>query len=102
MDENSRIIKPTDDRPCQTLGGKSARFIIGMVLIAASFLVYLAYPIILLLVPTSGQTKVIASVVAWATSWAVFSFGVFLTGPEGYLRVKALWRRCKPVLRADN
>ena len=71
----------------------SARFITGAVLIASSFLVYPAYPIILLLLPTSGSIKVGATIVASVLSWAVFSLGIFLTGPEGYALFRALCRR---------
>lgn len=102
MGESSDTIKSAAHHPHQALGDHSARFIVGIALIAASFLVYIAYPIILLLVSTSGQIKVLATVVVWAISWAVFSVGVFLTGPAGYLRLKALWSRYKPALRADN
>ena len=72
-----------------------ARFICGTILIAGSFLVYLTYPIILLMIPASGATKITATIVVWALSWAVFSAGIFLTGPEGYRRFKAFWSRNK-------
>ena len=102
MGKASNIVKHAADDLHKSQGGKSARIKFGTALIVASFSVYLAYPVILLLVKTSGQIKVIATVVVWAMSWAVFSIGVFLTGPEGYLRLKALWSRFKPALRADN
>jgi hypothetical protein len=73
----------------------SGRFICGAVLIAGSFLVYLAYPIILLLIPSSGMFKITATITVWALSWAVFSAGIYLTGPEGYRRLKAFWLRNK-------
>ncbi|HWH80031.1 MAG TPA: hypothetical protein VNT76_21770 [Candidatus Binatus sp.] len=76
-------------------GSHSARFIAGTVLIASSFLVYLAYPIILLIMPFSGTVKVTMTFAVWALSWAVFSAGMFLTGPEGYRRFKAFWSRNK-------
>lgn len=99
---SATTIKHAEHHPQQTLGGNSARFRVGVALIAASFLFYIAYPVILLGVTTSGQIKVIATVVVWAMSWAVFSVGVFLTGPQGYLRLKALWSRYKTALGADN
>jgi hypothetical protein len=102
MGETRDTIKHADRQPRQALGVNSARFRVGVVLITASFLVYLAYPVILLFVTASGQIKIIATVAVWAMSWAIFSVGVFLTGPEGYLRLKALWSRFKPALRADN
>jgi UPF0716 family protein affecting phage T7 exclusion len=72
---------------------KSARFIIGSALIAASFLVYLAYPIILLILPLSRSIKVGATIGVWILSWGVFSAGIFLAGPEGFEWFKGLWRR---------
>lgn len=74
-------------------GHKSVRFIAGTALIAGSFLVYLAYPIIFLYLPSSGSVKVGATIALWILSWAVFSAGVFLTGPQGYEWVKGLWTR---------
>jgi len=61
-------------------GQKSLRFIAGTALIAGSFLVYLAYPVILLYLPFSGSVKVGATVAVWVLSWAVFSAGILLTG----------------------
>jgi len=75
------------------LGQKSLRFIAGAALIAGSFLVYLAYPVILLYLPYSGKFKVGATVAVWILSWAVFSAGIFLTGPAGYEWFKGLWTR---------
>ena len=74
-------------------GQKSVRFIAGTALIAGSFLVYLTYPVILLYLPFSGSAKVGATVAVWVLSWAVFSAGIFLTGPQGYEWVKGLWTR---------
>jgi hypothetical protein len=74
-------------------GQKSLRFIAGATLIAGSFLVYLAYPVILLYLPFSGKLKVGATVAVWVLSWAVFSAGILLTGPQGYEWVKGLWTR---------
>ena len=74
-------------------GQKSLRFIAGTALIAGSFLVYLAYPVILLYLPFSGSVKVGATVAVWVLSWAVFSAGILLTGPQGYEWVKGLWTR---------
>ena len=74
-------------------GQRSLRFIAGATLIAGSFLVYLAYPVILLYLPFSGSVKAGATVVAWVLSWTVFSAGIFLTGPEGYEWLRGLWTR---------
>jgi hypothetical protein len=74
-------------------GQKSLRFIAGTALIAGSFLVYLAYPVILLYLPFSGSVKLGATVAVWVLSWTVFSAGILLTGPQGYQWVKGLWTR---------
>jgi len=74
-------------------GQKSLRFIAGTALIAGSFLVYLVYPVILLYLPFSGSVKVGATAAVWVLSWAVFSAGILLTGPQGYEWVKGLWTR---------
>ena len=74
-------------------GQKSLRFIAGTALITGSFLVYLAYPVILLYLPFSGSVKVGATVAVWVLSWAVFSAGILLTGPQGYEWLKRLWTR---------
>lgn len=81
------------DIPTATAGDYSARFITGVILIASSFLVYLAYPIILVVLPASGSIKVAATIAASVISWGIFSLGIYLTGPEGYDLCKALWRR---------
>ncbi|HVO92294.1 MAG TPA: hypothetical protein VMT22_05605 [Terriglobales bacterium] len=72
---------------------KSARFIAGSALIAASFLVYLAYPIILLILPLSRSVKVGATIGVWILSWGVFSAGIFLAGPDGLEWFKDNYRR---------
>ena len=79
--------------PAPAHGQRSLRFIAGATLIAGSFLVYLAYPVILLYLPFSGKFKVGATVVVWILSWAVFSAGIILTGPEGYGWLRGLWTR---------
>jgi len=60
---------------------------------AASFLVYPAYPVILLMLPLSASAKVGVTVAAWVLSWSAFSLGAVLAGPEGYESFKRLWRR---------
>jgi hypothetical protein len=71
----------------------SVRFIAGTVLMAASFLVYPAYPVILLWLPLSPSVKAGVSVAVWVLSWGSFSLGAYLAGPEGYAWFKGLWRR---------
>jgi hypothetical protein len=72
---------------------RRARFIIGVVLMAISFLVYPAYPLIILFLPSSGRVKFDVIVALSVLSWAVFSAGIFLAGLEGYEYLKELWRR---------
>lgn len=69
------------------------RFLVGTVLMASSFLVYPAYSIIILLLPSSAEMKVAVIVAASILSWAVFSAGIFLAGREGYDWLKGLWKR---------
>ena len=90
------------DIPSATAGRYSARFITGAILIASSFLVYLAYPIILLVLPASGSIKVGATIAASVLSWGIFSLGILLTGTEGYELFKALWRRAIGGLSLKN
>lgn len=91
-------LKSFADIPSVTAGHYSARFIAGAVLIASSFLVYLAYPIILLVLPASGSIKVGATIAASVISWGIFSLGIYVTGPEGFKLCKALWRRASGSL----
>ncbi len=72
---------------------QSVRFIAGTALMAASFLVYPAYPVILLWLPLSPSVKAGVSVAVWVLSWSAFSLGAYLAGPDGYAWFKQLWRR---------
>jgi len=72
---------------------KSLRFVGGTVLMAGSFLVYPAYPVILLWLPLSASAKAGASVTIWVLSWGTFSLGAYLAGPDGYGWFKGLWKR---------
>ena len=72
---------------------QSVRFVAGTVLMAASFLVYPAYPVIILWLPLSASAKAGVSVAVWIVSWGTFSLGAYLAGPEGYAWFKQLWRR---------
>lgn len=71
----------------------SARFIAGIVLMTGSFLVYPAYPVIIIWLPISPGAKVTWSIAVWVLSWSAFSFGAFLAGPQGCAWFKGLWRR---------
>ena len=70
-----------------------ALFIAGVVLMVISFLVYPAYPIIVVFLPASESVKISIIVAAWFFSWSVFSAGIFLAGLEGYEWLKGLWKR---------
>lgn len=72
---------------------KSLRFIAGTVLMAGSFLVYPAYPVIILWLPLPASAKAGVSVAVWILSWSAFSLGAFLAGPQGYAWFKGLWQR---------
>jgi hypothetical protein len=72
---------------------QSVRFIAGTVLMATSFLVYPAYPVILLWLPLSASVKAGVSIAVWVLSWGSFSLGAYLAGPEGYDWFKRLWRQ---------
>jgi hypothetical protein len=69
-------------------------FVAGLALVAISFLVYPAYPIIILLVPASAIVKAGLTVTAWILSWICFSAGVCLAGFQRYrsLREPGAWR----------
>ncbi len=72
---------------------QSIRFIAGTILMAGSFLVYPAYPVILLWLPLSASVKAGVSVAIWLLSWGTFSLGAYLAGPEGYAWFKQQWRQ---------
>jgi hypothetical protein len=64
----------------------------GVALIAGSFLVYPAYPLIVLL-PLSAALKIAVIILASVLSWSTFCVGVFLAGLEGYDWLKGLLLR---------
>jgi hypothetical protein len=69
------------------------RFIAGIAIIAISFLVYPAYPFIILLLPSSIRVKFGVIIALWLLSWCAFSAGILLAGLEGYEWLKELWKR---------
>jgi hypothetical protein len=70
-------------------------FLAGVVLMAGSFLVYPAYPV-LVLWPASEGARVEITVVAAALSWAVFSIGLYLAGRRGWVWLRRRWKRHGP------
>src|SRR5262249_39962257 len=67
-----------------------AMIVVGLTLVVISFLVYPAYPIIILLVPASAIVKAGLTVIAWILSWICFSAGVCLAGFQRYRSLN--WR----------
>jgi len=74
---------------------KRLTFIAGIALIAASFLVYLAYPIIFMLASGSMIAKVVMAAGAWVLSWSSFTGGLILAGLGTSKRFKRFLRRKK-------
>jgi hypothetical protein len=68
------------------------RFIAGVALSAASFLVYPSYLVIPLL-PLSGRVKLTIVLLVSLLSWGMFAAGYYLSGPEGYEWLKRRLRR---------
>jgi len=69
------------------------RFITGIAFLAVSFLIYLAYPVIILLLPSSMRVKFAVIIALWLLSWCAFSAGILLAGLEGYEWLKELWKQ---------
>jgi len=75
-------------------GRQRVVFVAGIALIVSSFLVYPAYPIIILFLPSLGSIKLAVLVVtAWLLRWCIFTAGILLVGLEGYEWLKNLWKR---------
>ena len=64
-------------------------FSIGVALIAVSFGIYPAYPLIALL-PVPMQVRIVTAVLASAVSWGLFLIGTALAGKQGVEYVKRL------------
>ena len=76
------ITRPDGTGGRRAVAGR-ARFVAGIVLMAMSFLVYLAYPMILFL-SLSDRMKIGVAVLASLLSWGVFCGGFYLAGRKGY------------------
>jgi hypothetical protein len=65
---------------------------------AGSFLVYPAYPV-LVLWSTSDRARVEVTLVAGALSWGVFSAGLYLAGRRGWVWLRRRWKghRSRPA-----
>jgi hypothetical protein len=66
-------------------------FAAGILLMGASFLVYPAYPVLVML-PATGGRKVEAAAIAAALSWVVFAGGLVLAGRRGWVWLRRRWR----------
>ncbi len=88
----TKIAANTDEKAAPA-SQQSVRFFVGTVLMAVSFLVYPAYPVIILWLPLSASAKAGVSVAVWVLSWGTFSLGAYLAGPDGYAWFKGLWKR---------
>jgi hypothetical protein len=66
-------------------------FSLGVVLMAASFLVYPAYPLLLVLAPGSERTRLGASIAASVLSWSAFAGGLYLAGKRGWVWLRRQW-----------
>jgi hypothetical protein len=58
---------------------------------AASFLVYPAYPVLVLL-PETERHRVEATVAAAAISWTLFVAGLVLAGRRGWVWLRRRWK----------
>lgn len=72
---------------------KGRRFRVGIALLATSFGVFGLYVVVPFL-PLSVERKVFIVLVGSLISWCVFLIGTLLAGPDGYLYLKRLVRRC--------
>jgi hypothetical protein len=63
----------------------------GVLMMAGSFLVYPAYPF-LVLWPTTERVRVGLTVVAAGLSWVVFSTGLYLAGRRGWIWLRRRWK----------
>ena len=63
----------------------------GVLLMAGSFLVYPAYPI-LVLWPATERARVEITLVAAVLSWTVFSAGLYLAGRRGWVWLRRRWK----------
>ncbi len=69
-----------------------ARFIAGITLMSASFLVYPAYSVVPFL-PVSDRMKIGVTLLTSLLSWGIFYAGIYLSGREGYEWLKGRWKR---------
>jgi len=63
----------------------------GVLLMAGSFLVYPAYPV-LVFWPVSDHVRIGITLGAAAMSWAVFSAGLYLAGRRGWVWLRRRWK----------
>jgi hypothetical protein len=66
-------------------------FMTGVLLMAGSFLVYPAYPV-LVFWPVSERTRIELTLAAAALSWVVFAAGLYLAGRRGWVWLRRRWK----------
>src|SRR5262245_50252747 len=66
-------------------------FMAGVLLMAGSFLIYPAYPV-LILWPASELARVQIALAAGAMSWGAFSVGLYLAGRRGWVWLRRRWK----------
>ncbi len=71
---------------------RRARFITGITLMTASFLVYPAYSVVPFL-SLSDRMKIGVTLLTSLLSWGVFYAGIYLSGREGYDWLRRHWNR---------
>ncbi len=71
---------------------RRARFIAGITLMTASFLVYPAYSVVPFL-SLSDRMKIGVTLLTSLLSWGVFYAGIYLSGREGYDWLRRHWNR---------
>ncbi|HEY7167593.1 MAG TPA: hypothetical protein VIB79_23740 [Candidatus Binatia bacterium] len=100
QDLRENLFRAIDGKPIPWK--KRLMFIAGIGLIAASFLVYLAYPIIFLLSSGSAIAKVVMAAGAWLLSWSSFTGGLLLAGLGRSRRLKSLLKRKNDAARPST
>ena len=84
------VFRGDERRPKGAL--RRARFIAGIILMSASFLVYPAYSMVPFL-PLSDKMKIGVTLLTSLLSWGIFYAGIYLSGQEGYEWLKRRWKR---------
>lgn len=87
---SSNVLREPQEAPNGPI--RRGRFVAGVTLIAASFLVYPAYSIVPFL-PLSDRMKIGVALLGSLLSWGAFYAGIYLSGREGYDWLRQRWTR---------